>query len=345
MNLPVRVLVVDDSAVYRRLLVTELGKDKDLLVCGYARDGGEALAKIERLQPDVVTLDVEMPGPNGLETLARIMATHAIPVVMVSGASQRQAEVVVRSLEMGAVDFVAKPEPGGDSMAFIRQLAEKIKIASQVRITARRQVSGEPPPSPAGRSHSQVKIVGLAASTGGPAALQTILTRLPASFPTPIVIVQHMPPGFTAPLARRLNELSALLVKEGVHGEQLTPGMAVVAPAGSHLRVEREQGGVKVRLSEDSLVPTLFKPSADVMFASLAEAFGNEAVAGILTGMGNDGVAGLRAVKKKHGFILAQDEASCVVFGMPRAAIAAGLVDVVLPLDQWASELLKLTGG
>lgn len=223
--------------------------------------------------------------------------------------------------------------------------SEKIKTAAQVKVTPRGPAPGRLPLSPRDKSLSRVKIVGLAASTGGPAALQTILTQLPASFPAPIVIVQHMPPGFTAPLARRLNELSALQVKEGQQGDRLTPGTAIVAAAGYHLRIERESDNATVLLSKESPLPTHFKPSADLMFLSLAEAFGSEVVAGVLTGMGNDGVAGLRAVREKGGFILAQDEASCVVFGMPRAAIAAGLVDLILPLDRWASELVKLTAG
>ncbi|HZO94740.1 MAG TPA: chemotaxis response regulator protein-glutamate methylesterase [Candidatus Baltobacteraceae bacterium] len=355
-------LVVDDSAFMRRAIQKMLEKEIDIRVAGTAASGEEALELIERLKPDVVTMDVEMPGMGGLEAVRAIVARRGPPVIMVSALTREGAETTLRALESGAVDFIPKPDSAMiDIVNVQRELVEKIRhfgsrgaYLRALRETTVLRRAGlddllreraaraeQPPPRPAAK-RAAVTCVAIGTSTGGPVALTNVLPKLPAAFPVPIVVVQHMPPGFTRPLAERLNAASAIAVVEGTDGMPLVPGTAVIAPAGKQLRVRRARG-VTVAL-EDDRERSLHVPSVDVMTASVAEAYGAGTLGVILTGMGQDGVRGLQAIKSRGGYVLGQDEASSVVYGMPRAAAAAGLVDRVVPLDGVARALCELTG-
>ncbi len=358
MNRPVRVLVVDDSAFMRRVLTSMLERDPEIQVVGFARSGAEALEKIPLLRPQVVTLDVEMPGLNGLETLERIICTYPLPVVMVSALTTEGAEATIRALELGAVDFVAKPARQADLGLLADDLPAKVKAVAGVQVSkvCRLQTAHLPPaggqiaasPRPmaavAGRAGNRLQVVGLGTSTGGPSALHTVVTALPDNLPVGILIVQHMPPGFTRPLAQRLNDKSKISVKEAEAGDVVKPGTALVAPAGQQLHLEERAGEVRVVLDYNSPVDTLFKPSVDVMLLSVAKIYGASALGVILTGMGNDGLRGIRAIKEKGGRSLAEAESTCVVYGMPKAVVEAGLADKVVPLPQMAAEIVAALG-
>ncbi|GAW92899.1 protein-glutamate methylesterase/protein-glutamine glutaminase [Calderihabitans maritimus] len=344
MKEPVRVLVVDDSALMRRIITQMLDKDPGIQVVGFARNGLEVLDKIPRLRPDVVTLDVEMPGKNGLETLQEIMERFPLPVVMVSALTVQGAYETVRALELGAVDFVTKPTGRGDFVRLAPELVLKVKTAADVRV--KKEIDKKPVGPTVFRSRRQarkVELVVIGASTGGPAALAKIIPRLPADFPAGIVIVQHIPPGFTRPLAERLNERSQIEVREAEEGDLIRPGRALVAPAGRHTVFRLSPDGVRVRLVDDFPLETRFKPSVDVTMLAAAEIFGGGCLGVVLTGMGNDGVRGLQAIEAREGITIAEDESTCVVFGMPRAAIEAGVVDRVVPLNRITAEILSLT--
>ena len=348
----INVLVVDDSAFMRRAISKMLEGEPEIVVCGTARNGEEAILKVEQLQPDVVTMDVEMPGMGGLEAVREISARSDVPIIMVSALTQQGAETTFRALEAGAVDFIAKPDAAYVNISDVaRDLVAKVRVFARrggVRRAAPRPKVAMPALSePSVRNpREQFDCVAIGTSTGGPVALSKIIPALPAHFTTPIVVVQHMPPGFTRPLADRLNAASKLAVAEGADGMVLRKGSVIVAPAGRQLTLRRSYGSddVEVVLSDDD-GHSLHVPSVDVMTASVAEIFGGGVLAAILTGMGQDGVAGLRRVKDRGGFIIGQDAATSVVYGMPRAAAQAGLVDRVLPLDQIAPALCELTGS
>jgi two-component system chemotaxis response regulator CheB len=348
----INVLVVDDSAFMRRAISRMLETEPDIVVCGTARNGEEAVLKAGQLHPDVITMDVEMPGMSGLDAVREIMSRAQIPIIMVSALTQEGAQTTFRALDLGAVDFIAKPDA---AYVNIKDVARD--LVSKVRVFARRGVARHvgprpkvalPPlaePPPARTVHSATfECVAIGTSTGGPVALSNIVPLLPAEFSTPIVIVQHMPPGFTRPLADRLNQASSISVVEGVDGMVLRNGQAIIAPAGRQLVLRRlyASGDIEVHLRDDD-ANSLHVPSVDVMAASVADAYGAGTLAAILTGMGQDGVVGLRKVKDRGGFVIGQDAATSVVYGMPRAAAQAGLVDRVLPLDQIASALCELT--
>ncbi|HEX3467969.1 MAG TPA: chemotaxis response regulator protein-glutamate methylesterase [Candidatus Elarobacter sp.] len=360
---PITVLVVDDSAFMRRAIQKMLEKEPEIRVVGAAASGEEGIAMTQRLQPDVVTMDVEMPGMGGLEAARAIVARRGPPIIMVSALTHDGAATTLRALEAGAVDFIPKPDSAlidivnvqrelvekvkhfGARSAYLRALRETQRIAREALDAAAARRAAAPPPRPRGRpAGAAFTCVAIGTSTGGPVALSQILPRLPAAFPIPIVIVQHMPPGFTRPLAERLDANSRIRVVEGADEMALRPGLAIVAPAGKELRVRRGPAGARVALGDDPRT-SLHVPSVDVMAASVADAFGPGALGVILTGMGQDGVAGLRAIKDRGGYVLGQDEASSVVYGMPRAAAAAGLVDRVLPLNGVARALCELTGA
>lgn len=355
MTLPVKTFIVDDSALMRRVLTAMLEQDPAIQVVGYARDGQEAMEKIPRLRPQVVTLDVEMPGMDGLETLERLMCLYPVPVLMVSALTTGGAEATLRALELGAVDFVTKPARQADLGQLAQDLTAKVKAVAGLPVTkvCRPAVNAsppadfhplrkQPPPRVAGNlltpKHA-VELVAIGASTGGPSALHAVMRVLPADFPAGILIVQHIPPGFTKPLAQRLNENSRLEVKEAEAGDVVRPGRALVAPAGWQMSLETRGDTVAVRLERSAPVQTLFKPSVDVLFLSVAEVYGDRSLGVILTGMGNDGVRGLKAIKDRGGKVLAEAESSCIVFGMPKAAIEAGVVDKVAPLPEIAAEI------
>ncbi|MGI6552551.1 MAG: protein-glutamate methylesterase/protein-glutamine glutaminase [Bacillota bacterium] len=347
--LPVKVLVVDDSAYMRRVITAMLEKDPAIQVVGFARDGKDALEKIQRFKPDVITLDVEMPGMDGLETLQEIMGSNPLPVVMVSGLTAKGAQTTLKALELGAVDFVAKPEKRQDLILLAEELPAKVRMAAGVpaaKIRIPRSLSPAvlyPLPA-AGTLPKDFEAIVIGTSTGGPAALAEIFKSLPKDLKAAVLIVQHMPPGFTRSLAQRLNDIGKLPCKEAEEGDPVLPGRALLAPAGWQMELARQNREVRVRLSSQSPLPTPFKPSMDVLCLSAARIYGPKVLAVILTGMGNDGVRGLRAVKNAAGYVLAQDEDSCIVYGMPRAAAEAGVVDKVVPLAKMGEEISSLIG-
>ncbi len=362
-NRVITVVVTDDSAFMRRAIQKMLEKEPEIRVVGTAASGEEGIAMVERLKPDVVTMDVEMPGIGGLEAARAIVERRGPPIIMVSALTRDGAETTLHALELGAVDFIPKPDSAlidivnvqrelvekvkhfGSRGAYLRAMRETLRIQRGALADAR---PAAPPPQPPPRPPSTARAGGFACvaigtSTGGPVALSQILPKLPAGFPIPIVVVQHMPPGFTRPLAERLAATSRIDVVEGADGMPLAPGTAIIAPAGKQLRLVRSKGAVRVALGDDAQ-RSLHVPSVDAMAASVGETYGAGALGVILTGMGHDGVQGLRVLKERGGYVLGQDEASSVVYGMPRAAAVAGLVDRVVPLDAVSRTLCELTG-
>ena len=340
----IRVLVVDDSALMRKLIPQILETDSSIQVVGTAMDGNFGLKKIEELKPQVITLDLEMPGMGGLDMLKEIMRRHRIPVIVVSSHSKQGASVTLKALSMGAFDFVAKPGEGSMRMQEVaRELISKIKAAAQSRGIPIRANTDLPTPAPQpkgkpGTRTTPTRVVAIALSTGGPQALQYLLAQLPADFPGSIVVVQHMPEGFTDMFARRLDECCALHVKEAQPSDLLLAGRVLISPGSRHLKVKRMPLGNVVILSEDPPVNG-HRPSADVLFQSVAEEFGDQVIGVLMTGMGEDGARGLGQIKAAGGMTIAQGEQSCVVFGMPKAAIERGHAMRVVELDAMASTL------
>ena len=344
MSGPVRVLVVDDSALMRKLIPQVLSNDPSIQVVGTAMDGIFGLKKIEELRPQVITLDLEMPGMGGLEMLKEIMRTHRLPVIVVSSHSTQGASVTLKALSMGAFDFVAKPTDVPSRMPEIAQeLIAKIKAAAHSRgiivsnierpaIAEREKAAPVPNAQP-------TRIIAIGISTGGPQALQYLLPQLPKDFPASIAIVQHMPEGFTDMFARRLDDICAIRVKEAQSGDLLLPGRALVCPGSRHLRVKRMGRGPVALLSDEARVNG-HRPSVDVLFESVAAEFRENSVAVLMTGMGEDGAHGLGMVKDAGGFTIAQNEESCVVYGMPKAAIERGYAVRVVALEALANTLL-----
>lgn len=340
----VRVVVVDDSAFMRHALARMLERGPGIEIVGAAKDGEEGVALVERLTPDVVTMDVEMRGIGGLEALRRIVARgpQSPPVIMVSSLTTRGAQITLDALHIGAVDFIAKPSPGAGVLeiaALGDELLEKVvEFGSRRARPALKLLVERAKRAPRARS----ECVAIGTSTGGPVALSRIVPRLPKNFPAPILIAQHMPPGFTAALAERLNAASAIDVSEGTNGMRLRAGAAIVAPAGQRACVRRSGDAVALEIEEAERAT--LTPSVDALFASLGETYQRGALAVLLTGMGRDGVEGLRVVRASGGYAVGQDEATCVVYGMPRAAAEAGLIDRVCALDDLPRLLCTLTG-
>ena len=339
-----RVVVVDDSALVRTLLAEIINRTADLQCIGTAADPLAAREAIRSLNPDVITLDVEMPRMDGLDFLARLMRLRPMPVVMVSTLTERGAETTLRALELGAVDFVAKPKIGiADGL---QRLADDItaKIRAAAAAQVRRAAPGPSAPAaaseapPLGRVSTE-KLVFIGASTGGTEATKEVLLRLPPDSPA-VVVTQHMPPGFTRSYAARLDGLTRIRVKEAEDGERVLPGHAYIAPGGRHLSVERS-GANYVACVRDGEPVNRHKPSVEVLFESAARVVGPNAFGIMLTGMGADGAKAMRAMRDAGAYNICQDEASCVVFGMPREAIAAGAAHEVLPLTQIAPRLLE----
>jgi two-component system, chemotaxis family, protein-glutamate methylesterase/glutaminase len=346
MSTPVRVLVVDDSALMRKLIPQILEKDNSIEVVGTAMDGNFALKKIADLRPQVITLDLEMPGLNGIDTLKAIMRKHHLPVIVVSSHTTSGASVTLQALALGAFDFVAKPQDVSAHMPDIAsELIAKIKAAAQSKgriqpvfeSTQRAEKPGSAPTDP------PTRVVAIGISTGGPNALQYLLSQLPGDFPATIVIVQHMPAGFTDMFARRLDELCAIRVKEAVSGDLLLTGRALVCPGDRHLKVKKLPLGEVAVLSDEARVNG-HRPSVDILFRSLAAEFGARGIAVLMTGMGEDGAAGMGAVHSAGGMTIAQSEESCVVFGMPKAAIERGFATRVVALDALANTLQAQCG-
>jgi two-component system chemotaxis response regulator CheB len=341
---PIRVLVVDDSALMRKLIPQILETDQSIQVVGTAMDGNFGLKKIEDLKPQVITLDLEMPGMGGLDMLKEIMRRHRIPVIVVSSHSTQGASVTLKALALGAFDFVAKPTDVTSRMQESgHELIAKIKAAAQSRGIQIGAANDLPVPAlrqkvKAGNRRPPTKIVAIGISTGGPQALQYLLAQLPPDFPGSIVVVQHMPPGFTEMFARRLDECCAVNVKEAQSGDPLLAGRVLICPGSRHLKVKRLPLGDIAILSDDAPVNG-HRPSADVLFKSVAEEFGERALGVLMTGMGEDGAHGLGLMKAAGGLTIAQSEQSCVVFGMPKAAIERGHVMRIVDLQAMANTL------
>jgi len=344
---PVRVLVVDDSALMRKLIPQILQSDNSIQVVGTAMDGHFGLKKIEELKPQVVTLDLEMPGMGGIEMLKEIMRRHRVPVIVVSSHSTEGASITLKALSLGAFDFVAKPIDVSARMPEVaRELIAKIKAAAGSRtvniapVETALQYGNKI--APAAKTQPS-RIVAIGVSTGGPHALQYVLSQLPGDFPGSIVVVQHMPEGFTEMFARRLDEICAISVKEAASGDLLLAGRALVCPGSRHLKIKRLPLGDVAVLSDEPRVNG-HRPSVDVLFNSVAEEFGPRAVAVIMTGMGEDGAQGLGKVKAAGGMTIAQSEQSCVVFGMPKVAIERGYAVRVVDLDALAHTIQAQCG-
>ena len=358
----IRVVVVDDSALVRSLLTEIINRQPDMECVGSANDPLVAREMIRELDPDVITLDIEMPRMDGLDFLGRLMRLRPMPVVMISTLTERGGEVTMRALELGAVDFVSKPRVGvADGLSELStQIVEKVRIAATAKIKRMVPVVTDSPARPVGLNNSlerlkasasglpqpvalagrilTEKLVVIGASTGGTEAIREILTRLPANSPG-IVITQHMPPGFTTSFATRLNNLCQIAVQEAVHGERILPGHAYIAPGGKQFRVGRSGANYQAIVEDGELV-NRHRPSVEVLFKSAATVVGRNAIGIMLTGMGNDGASAMRAMKDAGSYNFVQDEASCIVFGMPKEAILHGAADEVLPLSGIAPALM-----
>jgi len=343
----IKVLVVDDSAFMRKVISDLLEEDPRIKVIDRARNGKEAVEKVVKLQPDVVTLDVEMPEMDGLAALKEIMRLKPTPVIMVSSITRKGAEITIKALTLGAVDFVTKPSGtiSLDMQVVAQELREKVIAAASVAVDKLAGIVSLPIAEvrklPLVRK-GQVELVAIAASTGGPRAIQSILEKIETTSMVPIVIVQHMPKGFTKSFAERLNEVSKLDVVEGYDNLPLKPNLAVVAPGGSHLIVEyNKMRQLVCRLSD---MPPLHsvKPAADLLFLSVADTVGGASLGVILTGMGRDGAEGAKAIRQKGGYVIAESSETCVIYGMPKAAVESGSVDEVLPLYEIPKRLEEL---
>jgi two-component system chemotaxis response regulator CheB len=348
----IRVLVVDDSVMFRRLLSDELSADPALEVVGTAANGRIALAKLTQVNPDLVTLDVEMPELDGIETLREIRKSFPkLPVVMFSALTERGASATLDALALGATDYFTKPSGTGGMADSLRTLREELipAIKTLCGRPSTRDVPDRGPTAPPGAEPQRprpitrvgpVEVVTIGTSTGGPNALAEVFSGLPADLPVPIVIVQHMPPMFTRLLAERLTAQSAVKVVEARTGDVLHPGCAWIAPGDYHMTVVREGTQLKVKLNQDPPENSC-RPAADVLFASVARTFGSAALAVIMTGMGRDGFRGCELIRTGGGQIIAQDEASSVVWGMPGFVARGGLADRVLPLNQIAADVVR----
>lgn len=348
----IKVLVVDDSAFMRRAITSMLQEDPEIKVIGTARDGLEAVQMVQELKPDVVTMDVEMPRMDGITALKEIMQKCPVPVIMVSSLTTEGAKETIEALELGAVDFIPKnlAELSVNIVKIKGMLIDKIKTIGKRGIVKRKPVvkPSEPKievpkiemPKTRVTTERKVGIVSIGTSTGGPKALQEIIPKLPKDFPVPVVIAQHMPPNFTKPFAERLDQLSQLSVKEAEEGEPIKPGIVYIAPGRGHMRIKRRGIETYVSISEDK-EEFIYRPSVDVLMMSVAECYPGRTLGVILTGMGNDGAKGCKKIKETGGRVFAQNEETCVVYGMPRAVVEAGLADKVVPLEEMAGEIIN----
>jgi two-component system chemotaxis response regulator CheB len=352
----IRVLVVDDSAFMRKAIVRMLSTAQDIEVVDTAADGREAIAKTIDLRPDLITLDVKMTGMDGIAALERIMHDCPTPVIMLSSLTHEGAEVTLRALELGAVDFIDKSRADSamDISLLVSELVAKVRAIAVVDIGKKRSaLAGIIAPPAAFRTTSgmqssdqiraseRVDIVVIGTSTGGPPALNSLIPRFPRNFRAGVIIVQHMPAGFTRPFAERLNMLSLIPITEAADGDQMMPGRGLVAPAGKHLKLHKKNGVYLVML-DSSPSDTPHKPSVDVTMASVAEVCGSKSLGVLLTGMGSDGAKGMRAIKDAGGTTLAESEETCIVYGMPKSAVEAGAVDKIVPLYHMAHEIVTV---
>ena len=376
----IRVLVVDDSAFMRKIITDILASSPDIEVIGKARGGQEAIEKVTELRPDVVTMDIEMPGLDGLHALGYIMSECPTPVIMLSGAESRQADVTMTAFEYGAVDFILKPS-GNISLDMVKikeELVKKVKAASSVEVhklgfiedksmkenghkksTPSTSIKQEEPRSDiidvvplkqkkesSGIKGRYQKIIIIGASTGGPRALQQVIPLLPSNLRAPVLVVQHMPPGFTKSLAERLNAQSMIKVREAMEGDILQPGTVYIAPGDFHMTIKQQKINGETRevivLARGEKVQGV-RPSVDVLLNSVAPIFGQNSLGVILTGMGSDGTDGIRKLKLAGGRVMAEDESTCVVYGMPRSVIEQKLADYILPIDRIAENIAQIT--
>ncbi len=351
--MPVRVLVVDDSGFFRKRLTEILSADKHIEVIGSAADGKEAIEQVKQLKPDVVTMDIEMPVMDGITAVRRIMESVPTPVLIFSSFATEGAKATFDALDAGAVDFLPKriEDISRDRETARRQLCARVRLIGArglahkqvmpAKMAAKRVVHRSPPVASVPR-RGKYKLLAIGTSTGGPVALQQVLTKLPAHFPLPIVLIQHMPATFTPAFAERLNKLCAINVKEAEDGDVLTVGTALLAPGGKQMVLSKQGAQVVVRIRKSDAGQT-YKPSVDTTFASAAEVFGGDVLSVVLTGMGADGREGARLLKSKGSTVWAQDEASSVIYGMPAAIAEAGLADRILALDDVAGDLVDVT--
>ncbi len=352
MSHSIRVLVVDDSAFMRLTLSKHLDADPSITVVGKAHDGLDALDQIQALKPDVVTLNVEMPHLDGLSALKRIMAECPTPVIMLSAFTQRGARATIQALMRGAVDFVSKPTADVGIQSMIKELIKKVKIAYNVRSSPALPTPSPTPPRPDTFTPTAPRIakpkprlvrkgdpvIVIGASTGGPRALEQILSALPADLPAPVVVVQHMPAGFTRALAQRLDESSSLTVREATDGDSLARGVVLLAPGDFHLQIDSHR---RVALNQKPRRNGV-RPAVDITMLSAATHCGSTVIGVVLTGMGSDGTSGARHIRDAGGKVLVEHESTSVVYGMPRSVIEAGLADQVVPLPEVAGALVEL---
>jgi two-component system, chemotaxis family, protein-glutamate methylesterase/glutaminase len=345
----IKVLVVDDSAFMRKVISDILNSDDEIDVIDVASNGKEALEKLKTLKPDVVTLDVEMPVMDGLSCLKEMLTSQYIPVIMLSSLTKEGADFTIKALEDGAVDFITKPTnifklSGEDK---VKELIEKVKIArSTVRIKSyQNKTYVHRPKEEIVKSSDIIKIVAIGTSTGGPKALQDVIPLIPGDVPAAFLVVQHMPPGFTKSLAERLNNLSEVVVKEAENGDIIKPGFVYIAPGDYHMHVEKhDAASFRIKLSQEPPVGG-HRPAVNTMMESLSDTGQTNIIGVIMTGMGGDGSEGVKKLKDvNNAYIIAQDEKSCVVYGMPKIAVQTGAVDKVVPLKQITSEIMKIVG-
>lgn len=341
----IRALIVDDSPFVRKALLRIFESEPSITVVGTARNGKEAIEKILSLKPDVMTLDIMMPEMDGIEALGVIMESCPVPVLILSQFTHKGAELTMKALQLGAMDFVDKSTKG--LMDFVTLASEIVSKIKAIAKSKPKKLAYETGVLSGYSPRGAVDVVAIAASTGGPPALHMVLQRFPAEVSFGALVVQHMPKGFTAALAERLDHSCAIRVKEAAEGDIIEPGLALIAPSGLHMKVvppfdstlgKGGQRRVKLDLEPLSLI---HRPSADVLFRSVAEAYGSRSMGVILTGMGSDGAKGMKKIREKGGITLAQDEASSVIFGMPRVAIESDAVDKVVPLADMAEEILR----
>ncbi|NLV88045.1 MAG: chemotaxis response regulator protein-glutamate methylesterase [Tissierellia bacterium] len=346
----IRVLVVDDSILIRKILTDILESDQEIKVIDTAKNGKEALEKIDSLKPDLVTLDIEMPIMDGLTTLNHIVSKHKIPVIMISSLTSEGAELTLKALDSGAVDFLPKPT----NVFSLKQEDIRNQIVEKVKVAVKAKFDTIEPINKVKKHRTSIQkkidieenfsnIITIGTSTGGPRALQALIPQLPADIDASIVIVQHMPPKFTKSLADRLNSISNIKVKEAEEGDILLRGHAYIAPGDYHLRVVKEGNKLVVRLDQEPKVLGL-RPTVDKMMDSVAKIEGFNKIGVILTGMGSDGKKGIKRIKESGGFTIAQDEMTSVVFGMPKAAISTNCIDIVLPIEKIGDKILSKAG-
>jgi two-component system, chemotaxis family, protein-glutamate methylesterase/glutaminase len=355
----IKVLIIDDSAFMRKSLTMMLESDREIRVVATARDGNDGIEKINKLKPDIITLDIEMPGMDGLTALKVIMEQMPVPVLMVSSLTTESAQATMQAFDLGAVDFISKDLASlstniknikGELIDKIKQIARSRLVQTRFRmrrlVQSSREKKSHVKPVPKIVSFESIasdfEAVVVGVSTGGPEALNKIIPKIPGNFPIGMAIVQHMPPHFTKSLAERLNSISNVNVKEAEHGEVIQPGKVLIAPGGKQMTFINDGPSISTIISDEPL-NALYRPSADIMMKSAATSFRGPLLGIIMTGMGKDGVEGLKWIKSKGGYVIAQDEESCIVYGMPQAALEEGVVDSMVSLENISQAFTRLT--